>query len=164
VGVHYALEHPTTASAAAFTSAVLLLPVTRRALWARTIGRLRSDTAVLDSARRRAETLSHSLEDQQKEIAKLTERAQLAADEYERGRAKLVAAGNQLRRLASSARSLESKAAAVSDDIANVRLRHGGTDAHQGVTSMSRQAASEAASQRASVERHLRKVANLVPV
>lgn len=164
VGVHYALEHPTTASAVALTSAVVLLPVTRRAVWAATVGRLRSDAAVLDAAQRRAQGLTQALDDQQKEIAKLTERAQLAADEYARGRAKLLAAGGQLRRLAGSARRLESKAAACVDDVAHVRLRHGGTDAHAGVVAQARQAAAEASTQRVSVERHLRMVANLVPV
>ena len=164
VGVHFALEHPTTASVVALGSALVLLPPARRAVWSATLGRLRSDAAVLDSAQRRTQSLRLALDDQQKEMAKLTERAELASEEYTRGRAKLLAAGGQLRRLASTARSLEDKLAACVDDVATVRLRHGGTDAHAGVVTLAKQAAAEAVAQRATVEKHLRKVANLVPV
>ena len=130
----------------------------------RTVVSVPSIIRLLDSAQRRTQSLRLALDDQQKEMAKLTERAELASEEYTRGRAKLLAAGGQLRRLASTARSLEDKLAACVDDVATVRLRHGGTDAHAGVVTLAKQAAAEAVAQRATVEKHLRKVANLVPV
>ena len=167
-GVHLALEHPNASAACGFAAGVLLLPVTRRAVWASTLGRLRGDAAAVASAQRRAALLRSTLEDQAKEISKLTERADLAEQEYARGRVKLLAAGGQLRKVASQAASLQNKLAGSLVDVESLRLRHPvaetTAEAHAAVVATTKDALSAAQQQRARVDKHLRRVANLVPV
>jgi len=170
-GVFLALDHPNSAlglGTAALLVAVRFpsaprtphpaqLPPTRRALWSGTFGRLRSDASRLASAERRLAGQAEALASQEQEARKLAERAALASEEYGRGRAKLVAAGGQLRSLAASARRQEARSAGLLDDVQRLKLaapllRDASAAAH------------EATKARREVERSLRKVAHLVPV
>jgi len=158
--VRFAAQYPAAVGLGAGGLLLLALPPTRRALYDATIGRVRSAEAAAASAARRGAALRQCLDAQALEARKLGERVQLAQDEFSRGRSKLVAAGSQLRSLAAQARSVETKAALLLDD-----LRH--TKAHATVDELRRAAASvakEAAAQRAEAENQLRKVACQVPV
>jgi hypothetical protein len=154
------MEHPGAAAAAGAGVLLLALPPSRRALYAATIGRVRSGEAQAQSAARRAASLRESLDAQAKELGKLTERAQLAQEEYARGRGKLVAAGSQLRSLAASARKTEDRTARLLDDLRHMAHLPGA----QAVRAEAAEAAAAAAKQRAFAEKHMKRVACLVPV
>jgi chromosome segregation ATPase len=114
---------------------------------------------VLASAERALGAQRESLGEQSREIAKLTERVALAEVEYARGRAKLLAAGGQLRGLAASARKTEDRLAVLLDDSRHLRSPF----KKQMVTDAAA-ATAAAAAQRAAVEKHLKRVANMVPI
>jgi hypothetical protein len=159
-GVHTAIAHPAAAAAAGGAALLLALPPSRRALYAATIGRVRSADSQAASAARRAAALRELLDAQAKELGKLTERVQLAQDEFARGRGKLVAAGSQLRSLAATSRTVEDKAALLLDDLRHMRALPGAQALRAEVAA----AAAAAAKQRGATEKHLKKVACVVPV
>ena len=160
-GVRAASQHPALFTAGAVGTTLLLLPPTRRALYAATIGRVRSADAAAAAAARRGAALRQTLDAQALEARKLGERVQLAQDDYTRGRSKLIAAGSQLRSLAAQARAVETKAALLLDDLRSAPR------AAAGIDELRRAAASvakEAAAQRSAAEKQLKKVACQVPV
>ena len=100
------------------------------------------------------------LEAQRQEMAKLSERVNLAAVEYGRGRAKLVAAGSQLRALAKTARSNQRRVDGLLSDLRYQRALPGA----QGLEAEAAAAAAAAAAARRAAEKELRKLAGMVPV
>jgi hypothetical protein len=159
-GVHAAVEHPAAALAVGGSLLLLALPPSRRALYAATIGRVRSADSQAASAARRTAGLREALDAQAKELGKLTERVGLAQEEYARGRSKLMAAGSQLRSLAASARKVEDKTAMLLDDLRHMRHLPQAAELRSAASA----AASLAAKQRSAAEKHMRKVACQVPV
>jgi hypothetical protein len=160
-GVYVALEHPNATLGLSAAALLLALPPSRRALWNGTFGRLRSDASKLASAERRLAHQTQALAEQSHELRKLAERSALASDEYGRGRAKLLAAGGQLRQLAASARKQEQRLVALLDDVRHLKLAAGAS------APLLQDAAAQArvaTAARVEVERSLRRVASLVPI
>ena len=155
-----ASQHPALFTAGAVGASLLLLPPTRRALYDATIGRVRSAEAAAAAAARRGAALRQTLDAQALEARKLGERVQLAQDDYSRGRSKLIAAGSQLRSLAAQARSVETKAALLLDDLRHASAAGGAQELRRAAADV----AKEAAAQRAAAEKQLKKVACQVPV
>lgn len=164
--VALAAEHPAPAAAAAAATAALLFGPTRRALLRQTLGRLRSEGAVLASAQARAAALAARLDAQAKEAAKLAERVALAESEVVRGRAKLVAAAAQLRSLGRMAKANQAGAASLLDGLRFLRIKPGGAGGAAVTAEALRRDAAAAADaalhQRRGLERTLRRVEGCV--
>ena len=100
-GVLYGVEHSMVSSLVIGGLGVVLTPAGRRLVWKMTFGRYQSPEAAAQAASASLVAMRNSLEAQQGEIKKLSERLTMAQEEYARGLAKLRGAASEMRNLES---------------------------------------------------------------
>lgn len=111
--VEWSISNPYVAYPSLGTFALLSLPVTRRLLYRFTIGRFRSQEAMVKSAESRVSALKSRNAEYGKETQKLESRMKLAEEEWQRGLAKLRATRQELQRLRSAVGKSESVASSL---------------------------------------------------
>lgn len=98
-GVEYGAENPGYMAAGLAAAALVTLRGPRKLLYRATIGRFRSAEADVISAEGRVKGLRANVDLYKNETKKLLERAQLADEEFRRGRSKLLDTGTEMQRL-----------------------------------------------------------------
>jgi len=153
--VSTAADHPALVTSAGVPLLMLSLPPLRRSL----LVRLRGAEGTVRGADRELKYLKQSIDEHSKEGEKLTERAQLAEQEMQKGREKLIAAGRELKQLSARSKSKESKLSSLSSRLRAVRSPDS--------LALQREAtsfASDVAKQRQLMDRRIRSISRSVPL
>jgi hypothetical protein len=122
-GIVYGLEHRVTAATVGATAMVVLLPGVRRSLWRVTFGRFTSPEQMVETCEGSIKSMVADLQAQKGEIAKLSERLQVAREQYASGLAKLRHAASEMRSLESRVQTSETKAKDLLYEIRNIRSK-----------------------------------------
>uniref|UniRef100_A0A2P2PJB5 Uncharacterized protein MANES_03G086300 n=1 Tax=Rhizophora mucronata TaxID=61149 RepID=A0A2P2PJB5_RHIMU len=112
-----ASEHPGAAIGIAVTAGLLLMRGPRKFLFRHTFGRFQSEEAQFLKAEKNLKEFNLSVDLMKKESSKLLERAALAEKDMKHGLTELMAAGNEIHRLAKSVYKTETKAADLMDEL-----------------------------------------------
>ena len=120
-GVVYGLEHRVTVATVGASAMVVLLPGVRRSLWRATFGRFMSPEQMVKTCEGSIKLMVADLQAQKGEIAKLSERLQVAREQYASGLTKLRHAASEMRSLESRVQASENKAKDLLYEIRNIR-------------------------------------------